>query len=120
MKSVFDKDIYDPISCELEVFKINDFLLAPELWAKFNIDDLVDVDFSKWECVKLMENGKFSRNLSKIPTQYGGIYVYSIEPGIIPHVGIYVMYIGKATKTNNQNLRKRYAIKLALKILMLQ
>lgn len=106
MDSIYDIDIFSPIGDDLERFT-QKFTLAPVLWDKFNIDDLDDVDFSKWETVKLMQNGVFSDELSKIPTKYGGIYVYCIEPHIIPGGGIYVMYIGKATKTASENLRRR-------------
>ena len=106
MDSIYDIDLYNPIKDDLERFK-QDFVLAPELWTKFTISDLVGVDFSKWETIKLMNDGEFSDKLSDIPTDCGGIYVYCIEPQIIPNVGIYIMYIGKATKTEHENLQKR-------------
>lgn len=106
MDSIYDKDIFAPIQNPLECYDRH-FILSPELWAKFDITDLVQVDFTKWDCIKLIENGKFSRKLSKVPNEVGGIYVYCIEPRIIPNAGAYVMYIGKATKTASENLRKR-------------
>lgn len=106
MDSIYDIDIFSPIKDDLECFT-QPFTLAPVLWEKFKIDDLENVDFSKWKSVKLMHNGAFSKELSQIPTKYGGIYVYCIEPQIIPNTGIYVMYIGKATKTASENLRRR-------------
>lgn len=104
--SIYDIDIFEPIENDLEAFR-NTFTMSPELWEKFNISDLPGVDFSKWNEIKLIENNAFSPNLSMIPNQYGGIYVYCIEPRIIPNTGCYVMYIGKATKTKNENLRVR-------------
>ena len=106
MNSIFDLDIFCPIENDLEAFQ-NTYTMSPELWRKFYIKDLAGVDFSKWERVKLIDEGTFSKKLSKIPSKYGGIYVYCIEPEIIPGVGCYIMYIGKATKTQHENLRTR-------------
>lgn len=106
MESIYDLDIYNPIKNDLKIYQCS-FVLAPELWKKYSIDDLPDIDFKKWKRIKLMRDGNFSKELSQIPTEYGGIYIYCIEPNIVPDIGIYVMYIGKATKTPNQNLRKR-------------
>ena len=106
MSRIYDIDIFNPIEDDLEAFQ-NTYILSPELWRKFNVDDLVGVDFSKWKRVKLIESGAFSDKLSSIPTKYGGIYIYCIEPDIVPNTGCYVMYVGMATKTQNENLRAR-------------
>lgn len=104
--NIYDIDIFEPIESDLESYR-NTYTMVPELWNKFKIDDLPGIDFSKFKCIKLIEDGSFTGNLSKIPTKYGGIYVYCIEPQVIPNCGCYVMYIGKATKTPNENLRQR-------------
>ena len=95
MSSIYDIDIFDPIECDLEMFK-NTYTMAPELWGKFNIDDLTGIDFSEWKRIKLINSGTFSEELSQIPNSYGGIYIYCIEPEVVPGVGSYIMYIGKA------------------------
>ena len=101
------ESIYEPIETELKAFT-QPHLLAPELWRKFHLDGLDNVDFSKWERVKMMdENGDLSDETKKITAKYGGIYLYSIEPDVIPECGCYIMYIGKATKTQNWSLRTR-------------
>lgn len=104
--NIYDIDIFEPIESDLESYR-NEYTMVPELWGKFKIDDLPTVDFSKWKSIKLIDGGSFSSELSKIPTKYGGIYVYCIEPQVITGCGCYVMYIGKATKTPNENLRQR-------------
>lgn len=99
--------IYEPIISEFPGFK-KSFYLIPELWEKFKIDDLNNVDFSKWKNIKIMnESGEFSDELKKIPNRYGGIYVYCIAPSTIPGCGSYIAYVGMASKTPNENLRKR-------------
>jgi hypothetical protein len=98
--------LYDPVKDDLENFQ-NEFLMSSELWDKFNLEGL-DVDFSKWKRVKFMsDSGDLHNDISKIPNQYGGIYVYVIVPPIIPECGAYIMYVGKATKTSTENLRAR-------------
>ena len=106
MISNYDLDIFDPIESDLEMFQ-NTYIMSPELWGKFDIDDLTGVDFSKWKRIKLIDSGFFSEELSTIPSSYGGIYIFCIEPEVVPGVGCYIMYIGKATKTRNENLRAR-------------
>lgn len=105
MNDEHDIDIFDPIEEDIESFTQR-FTLAPELWRKFDISDL-NVNFSDWRKIKLIVNGDFSSDLSEIPSNYGGIYIYSIEPLIVPNIGSYIMYIGKATKTEYENLRSR-------------
>ena len=101
------ESIYGSIESELQSFG-KSFILAPELWRKFHIDGIDNIDFSKWKRVKMMDdNGKLSGYTNEIPSQYGGIYLYSIMPEIIPGCGCYIMYIGMASKTQNENLRVR-------------
>ena len=77
--------IYDPVECDLEAFR-NTYTMAPELWRKFNLEGLDEIDFTKWDSVKLMNDAgdSFSEQVNRIPTEVGGIYVYTINPGIIP------------------------------------
>lgn len=105
--SIYDIDCFAPVEENPKLYEEKNIRLDPELWGKFNIDDLSNVDFSKWNCAKLMSEGVFSDELSIIPNDTGGIYVYCIEPSIIPNAGSYIMYIGKATKTRSESLYKR-------------
>ena len=100
--------IYDPVNCDLEAFQ-NNYVMAPELWERFDISDLNEVDFSKWQSIKLMnaEADGFSEEVQQIPTNSGGIYVYAIQPGVIPVCGSYIMYVGMASKTAHENLQYR-------------
>jgi len=100
--------IYDEVEQDLESFT-NTYIMSPELWHKFDIHDLTEVDFSLWKSIKLIDDtsGKFSEKITDVPNNYGGIYVYSIHSSIIPNSGSYVMYIGMASKTDYENLRAR-------------
>ncbi len=96
--------LYDPVESDLMSYK-QTFILSPELWSKFDLEG-VNVDYSKWNRVKMVDtDGEISSETYNIPTEYGGIYVYSIISPMIPNGGNYLMYIGKATKTENENLR---------------
>lgn len=99
--------IYEPIRSEFAPH-LRRFLLVPELWEKFTTSDLSDVDFSKWEIAKMMDDdGGLSDDTKKIPTAHGGIYVYTILPKVVPQCGEYIMYVGMASKTHSENLRSR-------------
>lgn len=98
--------LYDPVESDLGSFQPK-FILSPELWEKFNLDG-INVDYSKWSRAKMIgEDGDISSETNSIPREYGGIYVFTIVPSVIPDCGNYLMYIGKATKTENENLRAR-------------
>lgn len=97
--------LYDPVQSDLMSYKMN-YILSPELWKKFNLDG-IQVDYSKWDRVKMICDGDISPETNRIPKEYGGIYVYTIVSPIVPNAGNYLMYIGKATKTDNENLRAR-------------
>lgn len=101
-------DIFEPVASDLKTYKEDRFILCPELWDKFKYDDLPNIDFDKWKSIKLItEAGDFSNELSSVPNSVGGIYVYVITPKVIPVCGSYIMYIGRALKTETENLRKR-------------
>ena len=98
--------IYDPVECDLEAF-CETYVLCPELWEKFNLDNL-SIDFSKWDYVQMMDDrGNLNVDVDNIPDSVGGIYVYAIVPPVIPICGSYIMYVGKASKTEHENLRSR-------------
>lgn len=100
--------LYDLVKSDLGNLRVT-FILSPELWGKFNLDGIT-ADYTLWDCVKMMDSkGELNPDTNRISSDHGGIYVFAIvvPPTIIPNCGVYVMYIGKATKTQTQNLRAR-------------
>lgn len=98
--------LYDLVESDLMSYKVN-FILSPELWDKFDLEG-IDVDYSKCDRAKMIgDDGGISSETNRIPKDCGGIYVYTIVSSIIPNGGNYLMYIGKATKTETENLRAR-------------
>ena len=91
--------IYDDVDFNLESFR-QQFILAPELWRVFDISDLQDVDFDKWKTIKLLDDSgnRFSNAVDLVPQDVGGIYIYCIQPSVLPICGSYVMYVGLAAE----------------------
>ena len=100
-------DFYDPVQVDPEAFR-NIYTMVPDFWERFDVSDL-PVDITTWQCIKMLNDScsDINAQITKIPTQCGGIYVYVIKPPVIPACGEYIMYVGKATKTQHQNLRAR-------------
>lgn len=71
-----------------------------------NIREMVS---QPWESVKFLdETGtKINSEVSRVPNDKGGIYVFVIKPEIIPDVHRYIMYIGRARKKLGFSLQKR-------------
>jgi excinuclease UvrABC nuclease subunit len=85
------------------------FMLSTILWNSFDSDVLSVVSHTKsWHEVKLLaRDGKRNSQLSTIPNNQGGIYLFLAKPNILPESHLFLMYIGRAHISNNQNLRKR-------------
>lgn len=84
------------------------FCLSTELWKKYKKDTFV-VDLDKFEKIKYFkkDSEELSDEIEEIPKNSGGIYIYSIENSLIPFLGSYIMYVGRARKTESENLRVR-------------
>ena len=98
---------------EVDVIKnsINDskwsFIINPEFWENIDTDvkSLIDTD---WSEVKFFKDTKEpNEQINTIPNDRGGIYLFIIKPNYIPDTHLYIMYVGRARNTKNQNLRKR-------------
>ena len=98
--------LYDPVDFSLQDFT-NRITLSTDLWERFDIS-VLGIDYTQWDTVKMMNAaGDLHEDFARIPDYYGGIYVYTIRPPVIPDCGDYVMYIGMASKTDGENLRQR-------------
>lgn len=83
------------------------FILDPLLWDCID-SDVKKIVKQKWTEIKYYTDKKVKNDeLSSIPNDTGGIYVFVAKPDIIPDAHIYLMYIGRAKYTSSQNLRKR-------------
>lgn len=86
------------------------FVLNPnDCWQTFNTDFLTIVN-SKWNEIKFLNEDctRISDQISTVPNNMGGIYIFFLRPDIIPCIHKYILYIGRVKYTANQNLRKRF------------
>lgn len=84
------------------------FMLVHSLWDEFNIDvKTILNDQSGWKEFKYIQNGDINKIANKVPSNKGGIYSFYIKSDILKNKHDFLVYIGRAQKTNKQNLRKR-------------
>lgn len=85
------------------------FTLNPKFWEDFdqNMKKSLYSSF-QWNEIKFLdENKELHKNINNVPTDFGGIYLFVAKPNILSDAHYYLLYVGRARKTNNQNLRKR-------------
>ena len=84
------------------------FCLSTELWEKC-INNSVTSSLNLMKKIKYFGNSdkQLSEEVDKLPNDRGGVYIYSIENSLVPSLGSYIMYVGRARKTEYENLRIR-------------
>jgi len=102
----------DEINFDLDEDEINriftrDFLINPILWTDsaeinrhININDMNEVKYVRDDLTS------YDSDLNSLPTT-GGLYFFFIKPPILFGKIQYLVYIGRARGTDNQNLKKR-------------
>ena len=62
-----------------------------------------------WESIKyLNEDGTaVNKDITKVPNDCGGVYIFLLKPDKIPYLHRYIMYIGRARKASSFSLRQR-------------
>ncbi len=85
-----------------------EYILYKPIWDKFLYPKL-DMSFVNWKSVKyLTDDGtKFHQDVTKIPKDVGGLYLFYIKCQTLRGITEYPFYIGRAQLTLGQNLRKR-------------
>ena len=85
------------------------FVLNPDnVWDSFDNTYLATVH-GLWHEVKFLNDTCDSLNtdIENVPSNEGGIYIFTIKSDIIQNTHIYILYIGRVKLTTNQNLKKR-------------
>lgn len=79
------------------------------LWNSFDNSNKIDLSLDKWKGIKYLNSttSDLHNDISYIPNNSGGLYLFTIKCDIIPGMTEFPVYIGRAQKTDNQNLRKR-------------
>lgn len=93
---------------EMELRKL-EFKLHSGLWGKFNNAGKVNLSIANWKSIKYLNlsASALHQDISTIPNNSGGLYLFTIKCDIIPGITEFPVYIGRAQKTKSQNLRKR-------------
>lgn len=95
-------DIFQSICTSKIPFTIN-----PVLWDSFSERVRLIVN-NDWKEIKFLDGvDKINPMITSLPDNMGGIYLFIAKPDFIPNTHMYLMYIGRARLTSNQNLRKR-------------
>jgi len=81
--------------------------LIPSRWREF--DNFLSISKASWRELKYYaDDGSVNTDLSTIPNDKGGIYVYVVKTGLPLNYSEIIMYVGRAQNNEDtQNLRKR-------------
>lgn len=79
-------------------------------WETFNHSFDSVINSNNWGEIKFLndEANGINDDIQKVPTDKGGIYLFVLQPNIVPQVHKYILYVGRVKSTANQNLRKRF------------
>jgi len=84
------------------------YRLYEPLWNQYDLSE-IDLDISEWSTIKYLNDSldDFHPDISNVPNDSGGLYLFWMKCPIITGVTEYPFYIGRALLTKGQNLRKR-------------
>lgn len=82
------------------------FCLSTELWENYE-NRRSEIDFKNLNKIKYFDGETLSEEINILPTDKGGVYIYVLENSVLECAGSYIMYVGRARKTNAENLRAR-------------
>lgn len=116
MPKIVTEDLIKRYSDEIKVVDVVqnlqsmtwEFCLSTELWEKGHID-LIISNLKDMKKIKYFgeKDGELSADINKLPNDKGGVYIYSIESNVLPALGSYIMYVGRARKTEEFSLQAR-------------
>ncbi|WP_027385164.1 GIY-YIG nuclease family protein [Chryseobacterium gregarium] len=91
----------------LELRKLS-YNLSNFLWSKWDINEF-DLSFGNWQKTKYLNdtNDGLNSNISTIPSDHGGLYLFYLNCKTIIGITEMPLYIGRAQFSEHQNLRKR-------------
>ena len=94
--------------CRREKELTLDFVLNIDKWknVKLEVQQLVS---GHWEFIKFLNDDctGINKDISKVPNDKGGIYVFLLKPEVIPTLHTYIMYIGRVRKKQGFSLQRR-------------
>jgi excinuclease UvrABC nuclease subunit len=84
------------------------YKLYQPLWVKYDLSAL-DLSIENWTTIKFLDDTgeHFNDEITEVPNNTGGLYMFSIKCKVITGITDYPVYIGRAQFSEGQNLRKR-------------
>jgi hypothetical protein len=84
------------------------YKLHSPLWSQSGLS-AIDLSINNWHTIKYLNDAgtDFHPDITKVPNDSGGLYLFSIHCPVISGRTEFPAYIGRAQFTNGQNLRKR-------------
>lgn len=80
-----------------------------DIWTTYdaNCKPITDQD---WHEVKFLNDtgNELNPEIANVPNNHGGVYIFVAKSDIIKDTHVYLLYIGRVQKTDDQNLRKRF------------
>ena len=94
--------------CRREKELTKEFVLNIDKWD--TVDEFVkQIVSTGWKNIKFLNEEGIGLNdaVNTIPNDKGGIYVFVLQPEILPLIHRYILYIGRAKRNKSFSLRKR-------------
>ena len=95
----------------VDIFQRSKLLTLPfelniDKWGTMN-ETIKAAVSSGWQCIKyLNEDGtRVNPEITQVPNDCGGIYIFLLKPDKIPQLHRYIMYIGRARRASSFSLR---------------
>jgi len=101
-----DGNAFD-LGVELHTRKVQ-YILSYDLWSRFGSVGL-NLSFENWTSVKYLDatSSGLNAEVDTIPNDVGGLYLFYVPCRVVPGITEFPFYIGRAQKTDSQNIRKR-------------
>ena len=111
-KSKISNSAMDNLKKIMRDYQLDRFVFPAPMFEHFDQSLKVMInDEKKWTTFKCLDDtGNISNDFSKICTKYGGIYTFFVKSPIIPFQHKFIIYIGMASKSPSQNLRKEVGL----------
>lgn len=96
--------------CERHKLLKWEFELDPDKWDSLDPTVRSVVTGGEWKAIKYFKDDgcTISANINELPDDSGGIYIFYVNPQLVPSIHLYIMYIGRARRTSGTySLRKR-------------
>ena len=85
------------------------FVLNPNNnWRNFD-DRFIEIVNAEWQEFKFLDDSgqQINSAITSVPNDAGGIYMFILQPDIVPVVHKYILYIGRVQRSENQHIQKR-------------